>query len=806
MRKRNLEFIFPLLALIILVLAFSRQIFNAPPIGKLVDPFIGAIQNENEAGLNSPHLQMDGLGLAAPVNVFFDNRKVPHIFAKNADDLYFTQGYVTAYLRLWQMDFLTYVSAGRLSEIMTQVPLDYDRRQRRIGMLDAAKASLKMIEKEPETYKVLTAYTKGVNAYIAQLNYKKLPFEYKLLNYEPEPWTNLKTVLVMKQMANTLSGYEEDYLNTNLMLALGEEKFNKLFPGINPQITPIVHDSTKQNQSLAYNKKPDYLDFSFLSSTAVVTKSTYNPKLGSNSWVVSGKKTSSGHPILCCDPHLNLTLPSIWLEMQLSMPGTNVYGVSIPGVPAIIIGFNQHVAWGVTAGIDDVKDWYKLKLTDDYKKYELDGKWVNLDYTVEEIKRKGQKPFYDTIYHTIQGPIVCDRNFPNTQPELINHALRWELHKPSNDILTFIKLDRASNYTDYQDALRTYCSPNQNFTFACSNNDISVDHRGSMTVKWPGQGKFILDGSNSAHLYTAYIPSDSLPHQLNPSCNYIVSANQRPTDASYPYYYSGYYSEKRAERINIMLERENAFDITKMEAMQLDNTNAFAVESLPALLNSIDKSRLTAGEQKTLADLSSWKGNYDLNDEHAKLYELWWNNVRDYTWDEFKRYSFGLKTPDDYVLLNLIRKEPASEYFDNQSTTKKENANDIIYEAFVAANETFTKDKKEVGSKWSDYNKVNVVHMTNIGLFSRMNLPSSGNPEAINATASNFGPSWRMIVELGDRPKAFGVYPGGQSGNIGSASYDNFVNDWNKGKYYSLIFFLSADEASAQAKNSWNLN
>lgn len=801
MKKRSFEFVFPLLALIILVLALSQQIFNAPPVGKLVDPFIGAIQNENDGNWNKQALDLDGLGLKEPVNIYFDERKVPHIYANNAGDLYFAQGYVTASFRLWQMDFLSYVSAGRLSEIFSQGMLDYDRRQRRIGILEAAKASLKLAEKDPETLAVLTAYTKGVNAYISQLDYKKMPFEYKLLNYEPEPWTNLKTMLLMKHMGNTLSGHEEDYLNTNLMLALGEETFNRLFPGVDEYITPIENNGAV-NTALAYSKKPGYLDFSFLSSSGVITKSQYNPKLGSNSWVVSGKKTKSGYPILSCDPHLNLTLPAIWFEVQLSMPGTNVYGVSIPGVPAVIIGFNENIVWGVTSGSDDVKDWYKLKLTDDYKKYELDGKWLNLDYTIEQIKRKNQKLFLDTVYHTVHGPIVCDKSFPNTQPELINHALRWELHNPSNDVLTFIKLNSAKNYAEYKAALTTYSCPIQNFTFASNENDIAVHHQGKMPLKWAGQGKFILDGTTSEHLYKQYIPADSMPHVLNPENNFIASANQRPTGAGYAYYYNGYYAETRAARIRKLLDQQNAFDIQGMEAMQLDNTDDFAQTSLPTLLQVLDKNKLPEAEQKTLQQLTAWKGTFDFNDENAKLYELWWKNVRDYTWDEFKRYSFGYKVPGDYILLGLLMKEPASDYFDRQETAKKETASDIVAEAFLAATDEYKKSAK---TKWSDFNRVNVMHMTNIGLFSRLNLPSAGYPETINATASNFGPSWRMIVELGDRPKAYGVYPGGQSGNVGSASYDNFVSTWNTGKYYQLIFFMSVDEAKQQAKNTWVL-
>lgn len=816
MKRLNISFLFPLTALAILIFGLSSQMFNVPPLGKLLNPFIGAVQNEEEKNLTTSQLIMNTMNLSDSVHVFFDDRKVPHIYAKNIDDLYFSQGYVTASLRLWQMDFLSYVSAGRLSEILKmEGALNFDRRQRRIGILDAAKNSLALIKKDPETSRILSDYTRGINAYIKELNYKTMPVEYKLMDYEPEPWSDLKSVLIMKHMANTLSGYEEDFSMSNMLLTLGEDDFNKFFPDFHSHSSPVMNNAVPGlNTFLTHLKKPEYLDPSFLVSNPVIAKSTYNPKLGSNNWAVSGKKTKSGFPILCNDPHLNLSLPCVWLEMQLSSPGINVYGVSIPGTPAVIIGFNENIAWGVTNGATDVKDWYKLKITDDFKKYELDGKWIDLNYKIEEIKRKGQKSFYDTVYSTVHGPIVYPPAFeaPGVKKEgfssafsLVNYALKWELHNPSNEFLTFIKLNRAKNYDEYKEALTQYSCPIQNFVFACKDNSIAINHQGKMAVKWQGQGKFILDGTKSSHLYTKYIPNDSLPHLLNPESNYVFSANQHPTYPNYPYYYNGRYWETRANRIQKLLEKENKFDIQKMETMQLDNTNAFAQEALPVLMNSMSKSKLTEDQKNTLARLNSWNGAYDFNDSNAELFELWWKNIKEYTWDELKTYSFYLRAPEDYILLDLIQKEPANKYFDKQGTSMKENADDIIREAFSIAMNDYNKMKKEKSVKWSDCNKVNIMHMANLPAFSKMNLPSAGYPEAINAVASSWGPSWRMIVELGDRPNAYGVYPGGQSGNVGSPYYDNAVNDWNKGKYYRLQFFMSLTEAKEHATNTWIL-
>lgn len=807
MKKINSGALFPFVALTLLVFAFSQQMFEIPPLGKLLEPFAGAVQNEESQHDGLLQLQA-GNGLKDSVRVFFDERRVPHIYAKNTVDMYFAQGYVTASLRLWQMDFITYASAGRLSELFPKKELlEYDRNQRRIGILEAARHSLELIEQDTATNAILTAYTAGVNAYIRQLHYRELPLEYKLLDYKPEPWTKLKSVLVSKSMANSMTGYEEDLFLSKMMLALGEDSFNKLYPDFVDHTTPVMNANAPAGPLMAYNqvKKPEYLNYSFLSTRPIVTKSSYNPALGSNSWAVSGEKTKSGHPILANDPHLNLSMPCVWLELQMSSPGVNVYGVSIPGSPAVIIGFNENIAWGITNGADDVRDWYKLKISNDYKKYEYDGKWLDLSSRIEVIKRRGLATVYDTIYSTIHGPIVFTRSFPGREQDLMNNALKWELHNPSNEFRTFIKLSSAANYQDYREAISQYSCPLQNFTFACKDNTIAINHQGKMAERWPGQGKFILDGTSKRDLYTRYISTDSLPQLLNPACHYVLSANQHPTFANYPHYYHGYYSETRANRIGQLLDSATGMDIGRMKAIQLDNTNTFAVDALPVLLASVQTRLLNKEQQQLLAAISQWKGNYDADNEQAELYELWWKNVRDYTWDEFDSYRFFMRMPEDYILLNLIGHDPSNKYFDKQGTAMIEQAGDIVTNSFAVAADDYLKMKKKGKVSWSSCNKINVMHLTNMPALSVRDLASAGHPTAINAMSANWGPSWRMIVELGDRPVAYGVYPGGQSGNPGSRDYDSFIKDWNKGNYYQLHFYMSQQEAQHQTAASWLL-
>lgn len=804
MKRFNVESVFPVIALIILTYALSMSFFGIPPLGKFLDPFIGVVQNE---AADSTLKGISKHAVSDPVSVFYDNRGVPHIFAENTQDLYFAQGYVTASLRLWQMDFISYAAAGRLSEIVNEGLLDYDRTQRRIGMLEAAKSSLALMQQDTTTIRAIRAYTKGVNAYISQLGYRQWPLEYKVLNYHPEPWTELKTVLVMKNMGNMLSGYEEDFNMTNLMLSMGEQQFNKYFPGIVPDISPIVKDKGgRPNPALAFEKKPTYLNSAFVSSGTLLNANTWNPQLGSNSWILSGKKTKTGYPILCNDPHLNFSMPAIWLEMQLSAPGMNVYGVCVPGSPAVIIGFNENIAWGITNGCDDVKDWYKLKITNDYQKYEMDGQWINLPYRIEEIKRRNRAPFYDTVYQTIQGPVVYSGSFSGSNATQANHALRWSLHIPSNEVLTYIKLNRAQNYQDYRDAIKNYSCPVLNFSYADKAGNIAVNHQGAIALKWPGQGKFVLDGTTHEHLYTSNIPSDSLPQDRNPADGILFSANQHPTDNNYPYYYNGYYAENRANRIRQLLEHIDSATVSGMMKMQLDNVSYFSMETLPVLLQYMQGRPLSVQGQHALDSMQHWKATYTLNDNIALLYDLWWKKIKDYTWDEFHNYSFQSRVPDDHILLTMLRQEPDNDYFDQQLSNVRETAGDVVYAAFKDAIEV--RDSiaaKRGGPQWGNYNQVSMGHMLNISKLGVRKLPSAGAPDAIDAVSATWGPSWRMIVQLGERPQAWGIYPGGQSGNPGSRYYDNFVTDWNKGSYYPLQFFMSATEAKKNTTRKWIL-
>jgi len=833
-----MKYFFALLSLSItlaLTIALNSKLGPAPPFGKFLNPFQGFWQNAvNE---NSPdNIEASLKGLKEEVKVSYDERLVPHIEAKNDEDLYFMQGYITAKNRLWQMEISTHAAAGRVSEIVGDAALENDRLMRRIGMGYGAENAQSFITKDEESRRQIQAYCDGINAYISSLSPAQYPVEYKLLNYAPEQWQTLKVALLLKNMANMLSVYEYDIQNAAFIEKFGLEEFRKLFPdfeqGAEDPIVPVgvgsdaqkvsskqlaVGSNTKamSREPLTMSKEQPIQTTNQHSSiinnqSKIINQFSPNADaaIGSNNWAVSGSKTASGKPILCNDPHLQLSLPSIWYEMHLSSPAVNVYGATLPGAPAVIIGFNDSIAWGVTNGGRDVRDWYKTEFKDDTRKqYKLDNEWQPTTFRIERYKLAGGKEFIDTVVFTKFGPVVYDRTFGDA-PAKKNLAMKWTAHLPSNEFKTFHLMNRGNNYSDYKNALNYFTCPSQNFVFASAAGDIAIQQQGKFPLRDRAteQGKYI-SASETKNDWTDYIPYDANPHSHNPARGFVSSANQHPTDENYPYYYPGVgvYENYRNRVINKILGESQSITAADMMKMQDNNYFLLAAEALPVMIALLDESRLNSEETKVLSTLKAWN-HYTNPKELAPVYfEIWWNELRRNLFDEMQDPKLSIKQPTFYAIVRMLKSDSTSVFYDNKNTEAIEGRADIIAQSFKViaasiAKKEFVEVREPYGTDlphkledvnnldWGKYKATRVEHLARIAPFTRFNVYNGGNLGIINATNSTHGPSWRMVVDFGER-KAHVVYPGGQSGNPGSKFYDNMIDAWAKGEYYTANFF-----------------
>ncbi|MDG5491502.1 penicillin acylase family protein [Psychroserpens sp. SPM9] len=783
---KYIKFIITLVLTLVTFYGLNTKFGSIPPIGKFLDPVAGVWQNDTDEIIDG-NVSIDGL--LAPVTIHYDEQLIPHIFAQNDTDLYKAQGYITAKHRLWQMEFQTHAAAGRLSEIVGESALNYDRQERRRGMGYGAEKALEVMQQDPELISYLEAYRDGVNSYINSLNPKILPVEYKLLDYKPEPWTIKKTALLLMYMTKMLAGGDEDLEYTNLLRKFGKDRFDLLFPDFFDVNDPIIPKETDWSYIDVERTETPQSELPLDTIRETIQKP--NPDNGSNNWAVSGAKSTTGNPIMANDPHLGLNLPSIWFVMQLSTPEYNAMGATLPGALGVISGFNNHIAWGETNATRDVLDWYKIEFKDASRtQYRHDNQWKNTSVRVEEIKVKGAATVLDSVIYTHHGPVTYDHTFKSDNPKA-GYALQWIGLTGGNNQRPFLALNKSKHYDDYVKALKSYTAPAQNFVFASTEGDIAIWIQGLFPNKWKGQGKFLMDGTNPEHDWQSFIPQEFNAHVKNPERGFVSSANQHPVDESYPFYvFNDGYEIYRNRVINDFFRSKEKFSVNDFKDLHNNNYNLKAAELLPHMIKSMDVSTLTSEELEIFNQVKTWDFNNDIDQIGPSVWTAWWSKLYSMIWDELDSEDEVLTTPYAYQAIYLLKNHPTDPFMDILDTPEKETAKDLFLLAFKDAAKALTEWKAKNGTyNWQAYKATRVGHLLQaLPAFSRFDLPIGGDRNIVNATSSTHGPSWRMIVEMSSPPKALGIYPGGQSGNPGSTYYDNFIDDWAVGNYHELLF------------------
>jgi penicillin amidase len=760
-------------ALLVYALNNSWSTANAPipALGQILNPYSGLWANAEGAFENH---DFTGAPVQEEVHIVYDDDLVPHIYADNLQDALFAQGYVEAQNRLFQMDVSTRDPDGRLSEILGEGLLKRDLSQRRLGLGYAADNAVKAWKKFPEELKLLEAYTAGINYYMDRLSPKDWPMEYKLLGVEPESWSIRKSALLLKAMSQTLCGYEEDVENSNA-LALFKDDFPLIYPERNSKDIPVIPKSyilpseVDESNPVAYGPMSD------------IFRKRSPDGVGSNNWALMPEKSATGNAVLCNDPHLGLSLPSVWFEVHIITPDFSARGVSLLGMPGIMIGFNQNIAWGETNVGHDVMDYHKIRwANEDKTSYYYDDQVLDVEYRIERIPVRGKEDVLDTVKYTVWGPLA------NEKEDL---ALRWIVHdqvdKP--DFLTFIQGMTCSNYQDYLEATAVFYAPAQNFIYADNEGNIGLRINGKLPIKSKEMGRFVRPGDLSEQAWKGFIPRTENPQAYNPEQGFLASANQWSTDSTYPYYYNGNFEGFRGRRINALLRQDKKFDLEDLQSFQNDVYHVMAADALPVLLKHTEGLK-----NDMLAQLRGWDYRMSSESRAALYFDVWFTEIHKLLWDEvYLNKDVELPEPDLWHTANILSSEADHPYIDLKGSSKKETLKDLVLESM---NKTLDSLDGRQDLQYGNSRNVQIRHLLRIPAFSVDSLPLGGHKHTLNAQQSTFGPSWRMMVELSDQPNAFGTYPGGQSGNPASAYYSNRIETWASGSYDTLSLPSSGQE------------
>jgi penicillin amidase len=427
---------------------------------------------------------------------------------------------------------------------------------------------------------------------------------------------------------------------------------------------------------------------------------------------------------------------------------------------------------------------------------------------VEVIKVKDSADVIENISMSHYGPVMFDAYYQNPQSNGKNLAVKWTALNASTGVETFYQLNRAKNIDDYSKAIQLWKCPGQNFVVATKTGDIAIKQQGDFVARWDRQGDFIMPGEDSSYDWQGIIPFEENPMILNPERGFVSSANQKSTDASYPYYLgtASSFPLYRGISVNQQLTGRSQLTAQDMQALQTNNYNVFAQQARPALMKFVELNKLSQEAQRMVGTMTQWNLYNDPSEKGSTIFKLIWDSVENAVWgDELAGSLIPLTEPESFVLLEQMNRDSNFRVADDIRTKDKiESLKDQVLLGIEKATVKCIELEKENKLSWEAFKATRVLHLTKIPVLSRLNLPIGGGVNIINATGENHGPSWRMVVHLTDEIEAYGLYPGGQSGNPGSPYYDSFVDYWAAGKYYRLLF-LPKEKLKQHERTKWHI-
>jgi penicillin amidase len=758
-------------------------------------------------------------GIKDRITIRRDERGIPHIEAQNDEDLYFGQGYATAQDRLWQMDLFRRTARGELAEVLgvgpNNIAIDQDKQHRTYGFAQAAEAEVAAAS--PHTRTMLEAYARGVNAYAASLDLKSMPPEFQILQYSFRPWTPADTCVVVKIFFEALSDTWRLDIMRQAMSVLPAEKRAELLPEISPIDVLVVGKDTQSKTKSAHvargpvsNETLAQLAYNQQIAAAALDRIGFHTDAlaASNNWVVNGNHTVTGKPLLANDPHLRPTAPSIWHLVHLSAPGVNVAGVATAGLPGVIIGHNDRIAWGFTNVGPDVQDLYVEKFNpDNPKQYQTPSGWQDAVIRHEQIKvRKGiGSSEFDTVSYDVtvtrHGPIIFEGDGKR-------YALRWTALDPAkNNAESSFILNRARNWKEFNTALESFTAPTQNIVYADVDGHIGYHAAGVVPIRKSGDGSVPYDGATDAGEWTSYIPVSKLPTVFDPRSGIIVTANQRIVGTDYPYFLTHSWAQPyRARRIFDLLNEKPKLSSDDFRRIQGD-VYAIAGVTFTREVVKLLRPKLTSPDEKLKATLDAfeqWDGRVNAESTVAPLAAqmriafrskiltaaLGPELVRSYQWSNFD------------TTLDRVLKEQSAAWLPKEFASYA----DLLKACYDEAISTLTKNLGADQTKWAwgELAKARFPHPLGGapligGQFTVPPFPQNGTGGLIGATV-NVGASvsMRLIADVSDWDKTQQGIALGESGLPKNPHWSDQLADWRAVTPRELPFTAAAVAKAAQ--------
>lgn len=759
--------------------------------------------------------------IISDIEIYRDSFAVPYIFAENDNDAAFALGYVHAQERLFTMDFIRRAGEGRLSEILGDEAVPFDNMFRTVGIKRNILRNYSRID--PSVISLLQSYSDGVNAYIEERN-GNYSIEFDVLGYQPEKWKPLHSLIIIKMMAWELNmSWWTDLTFSELIQKLGEKKALEILPDYPENAPTIIADNFKYlsaiNSSLVETDKA-FRNFIGWTGTHI----------GSNNWVVNANKSTSGKPIIANDPHLAFSAPGKWFAATVnSKEGWKTSGVTLPGVPGIVIGKGENISWVLTNVMNDDADFYIEKLDSSDSKYFVDGQWRDLRIIKDTIKVKNGKDRVIEIKETHRGPIISDIHtfnfiYNTAESEFPPISMKWLGNEFSDEMLGFYKINKAKNWNQFREGVKYFGIPGQNFVYADTTGNIGYIMGARIPLRKKNNPTLVFDGTNTENDWQGYVPVEEIPVVLNPKENFIASANNKILK-DFKYHISNLWEpSSRIDRIYELLNSKEKHSAEDFKKYQMDITSPYAKLITSHIVKAFEGIKINDNNLKTAIELlSEWDFNLNKQSQTPSIYvvtlkyllhNIYYDELGD---DLFNRFVFLANVP--FRSLLQVLDKPESLIFDDISTAKTESKNEIIRKSLADAL-TFLEEnlgKDLTNWQWGRLHTVTFKHAFS-GNFSLLDkyinigpYEIGGDGTTINNTEYPFsesidkypmfshnefenilGPSMRYIYDFAKPDQYYLILTTGQSGNVMSDNYRDQTPYWLQGKY----MLIKTDESS----------